>query len=667
MAQTGRIKACYGNIEAHFAFRWQVSSAEWWQSVDITFQAEHSTPAQISSAAPEGIAQLWYSTSSESVSWTELELGHATALLHRALQAATNSLHVSAIRFVFAPKPGYLVRSDIFSLRMVDLDVVDAVVSFFAASPEKLFTPLPIDPTTDTILQAVLYNAIGGLLLQPLSEDTKLEDYADIFHEIGGELTNRLSFPWMLDAAAPHKTIAIVEGGRSSPEHGGTATSIYQAAQALNFDMIVLDVAGHWLEGPQYAHWRREFVPVELEPQSLLKDRIVDVLSGRQVDGIVTFCDAYQVPVAQAAIQLGLPTFPVEAYEIATDKYLTGISEGRPAHLVHSYEEALDIVQRGGLQYPFIVKPCKGFLSEGVFKVQSAEELTHAIRSVNLDRHGAEFVLEEYCDGPEVDINFILSNAEILFCDISDDFPKTADVASTGSGSNSTQPTQTSFIELGNVLPSKLPPSELDLLRDSLHASLTRLGLTTGIYHLEARVQNSSMEYATIASNPPTKSKIIDLIPRLSVLSEPPSAWLIEINPRPPGIQETAAVECTYGIDYWGIGLLACLRDHARLSALAHPFASGPQYWCEMVFIPVTSGGRFDSDDVCVDLMQRRPDLARHISRSFCFLRRGDVVPDPESGITSWVAYYVAFSRVGRAHLLALTGEIRRETTFTVV
>ena len=65
-----------------------------------------------------------------------------------------------------------------------------------------------------------------------------------------------------MDIPAPRKTLAIVEGGWSSPEHGGTAISLYNAVQALNIDMIVLDVPGHWLEGPHYAYWCKEFLPV---------------------------------------------------------------------------------------------------------------------------------------------------------------------------------------------------------------------------------------------------------------------------------------------------------------------------------------------------------------------------------------------------------------------
>ncbi|KAL5335325.1 hypothetical protein BJX70DRAFT_401740 [Aspergillus crustosus] len=212
--------------------------------------------------------------------------------------------------------------------------------------------------------------------------------------------------------------------------------------------------------------------------------------------------------------------------------------------------EAQDVVQRGDLEYPFI--------------------------GVNEARHGTEVVLEQYCDGPEVDINFVLSKGELLFCEISDNFPKTADVSGTGSLSN----THTSFIELGNVLPSKLPSTETNLLRNSLHQSLNRLSLTTGIYHLEARVQNSSIEYGAVSTAHTTSERS---------------------TPAPPGIQETAAVESIYGIDYWGVALICFLRDHTRLRALSHPFTQGPQYQCETVFIPVECGGIFESDDVCTD------------------------------------------------------------------
>jgi hypothetical protein len=690
-----------------------LSATEWWQSVDVIFTlvAEskakktiisediwHQWPETSDIGDTERPVSLWYAASSDSAlsvtPWTSLgtrEQGfspRALALFQRALKAAARPATTetvadgenAAIRFVFPAKSGYAVRADIFSLRMVDLEIVDAAsaVSFHPTEPEKLLHPLAVDLNTEDILHAIFTNAVSGLLLRPLSSyNDNITDYESIFKSLDIKLTNRLSFPWLTHSPPPPQTLAIIEGGRSSPSHGGTARSIYTAARALNISMIVLDVAGHWLEGPEYAHWRKDFLPIQLEPPSLLRDRILDALSssGHKVEALVTFCDSYQVPVAQAAEKLGLQTASAEAFEIATDKYRTGVFEGRPAFLVRSVEEAFEVVQRGELEYPFIVKPCKGFLSEGVFKIRSPDELASAIRGANLDRHGAEFVLEAYCDGPEVDINFVLSDGELLFYEVSDDFPKTADANHVGREqeeecSQQQQLQLTSFVELGNVLPSNLPPAEIEVLRESLHRSLDRLGLKTGIFHLEARVQNSSVEYGVISSSSSSDTAanpIIDLITRSTPVNEKPSSWLIEINPRPPGIQETAAVESTYGIDYWGIGLLSALRDHARLRSLSHPFLQGPQYWSEMVFIPVTRGGIFNADDVCADLIERRPDLGKHVSRSFCFLKRGDIVVGPEEGITGWVAYFVVFSRVSRAELLRLSREIRAEVRIRVV
>lgn len=91
----------------------------------------------------------------------------------------------------------------------------------------------------------------------------------------------------------------------------------------------------------------------------------------------------------------------------------------------------------------------------------------------------------------------------------------------------------------------------------------------------------------------------------------------------------------TYGFDYCGLALLFALDDKQRTTQLSRPFAQGAQYWCEMVFIPVEKGGMFESGNVCEELFSRRPDLAACVSASFCFLRQGDQVKDPSTGVNS--------------------------------
>ncbi|QMW30690.1 hypothetical protein G4B84_006071, partial [Aspergillus flavus NRRL3357] len=123
--------------------------------------------------------------------------------------------------------------------------------------------------------------------------------------------------------------------------------------------------------------------------------------------------------------------------------------------------------------------------------------------------------------------------------EVSDEFPKGADV-------NGDENVVESFIELGGVFPSCLPADELALLRDSLHRSLYN---------------------------------VLDLTERCVLAKEKPSVWLIEVDPRPPGIEVSDALKHTYGIDYWGVGLLSGLQDRQRVRQLSHTFLQGPQYW----------------------------------------------------------------------------------------
>lgn len=562
--------------------------------------------------------------------------------------AATNAGHDGSHRAIKLIKPreqGHIVRSDIVPLRLVDCALVDCVVSFCA--PQHYFSGEALGSADfEQLPEIFAASAAGALVTKDPSSTGEID--AQLL-SLDAELRNRLSFPWLVPQRRPRMTIAVIEG-RYSHEHG---ENIYLAAKALGIDMIVFDRPGHWLEGPSYASWRKSFVPIDMTVDTGLPQRIKAAIQhcGHEIHGMVTFNDPLMAVVARIAQELFLPTGPPDAYATATDKYRTGIAEGRVALRGSSITEAVSLVESAKLEYPLIIKPCLGWLSEGVYRVRNVSELEAAISKINTERHGKDFVIERYCDGPEVDANFILCDGEILFFEASDDFPKYADT-------KNPEDSLRSFIELDNVLPSELPPRELEILRNSLHQSLLRLGLDSGVFHLEGRVQDSVMEYRT-------ENGITELARRKKPPQSDPSAWLIEINTRPPGIQASDAVQSTYGIDYWGVRLLFALNDIERAKALSQPFQNGPQYWCEMVFIPIERGGVFDSDDVCVDLIKKCPDLAAHISKSWCFWKRGDSVPDPSSGLNLWIAYYVVFSRTSRAHLLTVAHSIREETRWS--
>ncbi|CAN8095407.1 unnamed protein product [Discula destructiva] len=175
------------------------------------------------------------------------------------------------------------------------------------------------------------------------------------------------------------------------------------------------------------------------------------------------------------------------------------------------------------------------------------------MEAIDFERHGASFVVENYCDGPEVDANLVLRDGELVFFEASDDFPKDADGAADKEGSLQT------FIEVANVLPSALPNEGLGVLKISLHQALLRLGFTTGLFHLEARVEASRMEYAVQGNGSLDLQTKIEQAIDTAIGS--PSAWLIELNARPPSLQASWASRATYGIDFWSLALSFALGD----------------------------------------------------------------------------------------------------------
>ncbi|KAL7946390.1 hypothetical protein V8C42DRAFT_320458 [Trichoderma barbatum] len=635
------------------------------QSLDIVFEHLDSPDATNQLNNLEGAYDIHVDNGNSSQNILPESFGSTRAFRFflqclRATTAFSGSLR-RVVKLIVPLQKGYIVRSDLIPLRLRDSQFVETAVSF--AEPLESYSGLAITPSDTSNLVALFSAAAAGLILHCNSEKESDDGIESLSLAVESELDNRLSFPWISPENIRRRTLVLVEGSRARPDNGGTASGIYLAAEALGINMVVLDNSGHWLEGPEYAHWREAFIPTKLTdpPEEGFTDRIVKSVKsyGKSVDGIVTFCDSYVTHVAQAAQQLGLRTASPDALRIATDKYLTSVFAGHQAYQASNPDEALEIVSKNRLTYPLIVKPCNGWSSEGVFRIDSLDTLTTAVKSIDTSRHGSEFVIEKYCSGPEVDANFVLLDGEILFFEVCDDFPKTADSNGPNVGSLNT------FHELNSVYPSALPAREIDVLRNSFLDTLLKLGLQNGIMHLEGRVEYSSVDYKT-------QDGVLDLHPLDTASATPePTAWLIEINPRPLGMTGSQVIESTYGIDYWGLAMLIAVADKSRARSLSQPFKHGAQYTCVMVFIPTdypsSCQGIFDSDDICAELKARRPDLAKHISRCGCLVNRGQRVPHPSSGVNSFLAYFNVFSRKGRREALELADKVREEVRFSFI
>lgn len=130
--------------------------------------------------------------------------------------------------------------------------------------------------------------------------------------------------------------------------------------------------------------------------------------------------------VALAAQQLKLPTISPQVLKIAADEYETRIAASHKAFRISCENDMRRVFSSRRLQYPVIIKPCTRWSSEGVSRATDGAEAKSAAQ---FDRHKG-YVINEYCEGPEVDANLFLLGVELLFWEILDELPKSGDIGS---------------------------------------------------------------------------------------------------------------------------------------------------------------------------------------------------------------------------------------------
>lgn len=316
----------------------------------------------------------------------------------------------TAIKLVVPRGNGNIIRSNILSKRLQDLEYIEKTVDF--AQPLQLFANGEgWNASTDLI--ACFKGAAGAIQLCDASSGQTVEEALGILEE---ELHNRLCIPLVL-AGLKRQTILLIEGGDSLPYRGACSAQIYEAAHSLGIDIILLADENHELRRPEYSHWYKDFIPVRAGDDSGFPSRIVAAVRQYkgQIDAILSVFESLHVAISKAVEELGFPHEPTSAYHVATDKFRLSAFEGRNSFEASSTEEAMKIARTENVPWPIIIKPCRGWGSELVYKLDTIEQLEATASCMNTERHGARFVMEHYCDGPEVDINFVMYEGEVLF------------------------------------------------------------------------------------------------------------------------------------------------------------------------------------------------------------------------------------------------------------
>ncbi|EWG44798.1 hypothetical protein FVEG_05786 [Fusarium verticillioides 7600] len=559
-----------------------------------------------------------------------------TPKLPYAENSRPNRAIEALIKVLLVPRNGYLCRRDILQLRMVHSDCVESVIPLQVEDK-----PYPAALQTETDLLSLLQSSPGALICKTSIQSA---DGLKVFDLVDREVNERLSFDWILPDKATALTVAVV-GGRplfDSTTGGYGSEGPFDAARALGIAVIVLDRPGHFMEGPKYSHLRDDFIAVDMTSDDSLPERLTVAVKSRKIDGIITFSDEYVIATAKAAEMLKLETELVESIITAHYKDATRKVLNTPNMQSFRLEGAADLDNEEisktlqSLKYPLVIKPCRGGASRGVKKVQNHHKLREAIdqlESDGLTKYG--ILLETYISGPEIDANIALWDGELMFAEITDDFPCTADAIDATIADN--------FGETVMVSPTLLSQKEQELIKSSLHQTLLKLGFRNGVFHVEARVQNSSMRYQEIDG-------LVDLADTGSPSPGVPEVYLIEVNARPPGLDCAFSTLHAYGVDLCALQLLQCLRDGDRFKAMCKPFLSVTQYWSANCLIPIHRHNVLVPAGFCSKVLERMPDVAPLVYRSELFRQPGTIV-SPPLGV-EFLAYFLVQSRTDRRKVL---------------
>jgi hypothetical protein len=564
------------------------------------------------------------------------------------LEETSSGLHQGVKLLV--PNKGYIMSSNIFQERLRGALYIRKVEEY--VYPRQLVGPPDL---SDPSLAALIQSVVCCITVDGVNP----ESIAQSLDAVQSQLRNRLSLRWLSPTRIPQRRLAVI--GELRPY--SMSWRFFQAARALGVSVVAYGPPGHWLEAePQGSQFREAFIPLDLTGDAGLASRIVNAIRDypEPMDGITTVTEFLLVPVAQAAEQLNLSTSPSQAYSKSVNKYQCRLEDGsNSCLLVRSTAELRDLVatNEGRVPVPgppWIVKPCNGWHSLNVVKVSNYEALLEAVQKVSSHaaytraapakgdpRWQTDVLVEEYCDGPEVDCNFVLWRGQILFFEVIDNFPCSGDA---GDGFGNFKETQLLF-------PSALPRAEQNALRDSLLQSILRLGFNSGVFHVEARVRHSNHEYRQ------TDGQTMDLHPRSNPPASEPSIFLIEINARPPGYVDTCSSAFANGVDLFALQILIALGDEERVHALSQPFQV-PSH-VAIAAIQAEGSGVVVSDDPWGDLRKRDPALMDHVVQHVMNFEKGEHVEDPSLDTTPWLSAFMAYSTASRADLLKLCADVK--------
>jgi biotin carboxylase len=448
------------------------------------------------------------------------------------------------------------------------------------------------------------------------------------------------------------KRIAFVTAGYSGKRF------IYEKAKSLGVQTTIIDSPDSWARALVELGIITHFIGVDFgQPSAMVIADILEAMRSQNIelDGICTFAELSLPITAKLARALQLPGQDPDVVSLTRDKHkVRKVVAGAGLHEVRSYKiKSFEQVDEAAefVGFPAVLKPISGADSLGVKRVNSKDELKNALQEAqtivsNLvvssgalarlttptgsqagsaigqlsppsEQRAERFIqldlsLEEYLDGPEVDVDLVLYNGELYFASVVDNGPTV----------------EPYFAETWNLCPSILPVSQQQEMLEEALATVKALGFHSGVFHVEER-------YTTRG-------------PRI-----------IEVNARMGGGPIRLQHKYIYGFDLVVEQLLLALglppsQDLCPLrSTLSKPTNMNKSY---VSSTPNASKSGTITSTSFLNVVRTKPNLVG----LWEFVAPGDIVVGPEEGQPSWLCEVALGGSDGGENLLAEMNEITK-------
>lgn len=316
-----------------------------------------------------------------------------------------------AVKFILPVQEGFGMRSDFLELRLETANNIFTSIEGFVA-PRQQVCPAPETGDISTIVRS----AVGAVTLR--------EPSLESLNASQNEISRRLAFPWLLSEPISRRRVALV----TEPIDVAATILRWRGAYALGIDLVILSTGSWFSDDHELSYLREAFIPMDLSISGLV-DRVIDTIRsyGHSFDALTTARSKWLEEISRAADRLGLPTSPDSAFQNAGDKFLARSLESDGWNLVVTgVDDLRGNLPLAGTTYSVVVKSVSGSASQCVFKVHDEEGLLTAVEKA-ANFNNTRVLIEEYVEGPEFDINFVLLDGEVVFSEISDDLPSYGD------------------------------------------------------------------------------------------------------------------------------------------------------------------------------------------------------------------------------------------------